>query len=78
MGVVDQDDCMCKGAEVEKVMALPCKGPELALEKQAGDTSVHHKEFDIYSESAGESPRIFKQIWKISHNGRIGWRRGRS
>lgn len=78
MGVADQADCMCKGAEVEKSMALPCKGQELALEKQAGDPSVHPKEFDIYSESAGESPRIFKQIWKTSHNGRIERRIGRS
>ena len=53
---------MWEGVEVEKNRALPCKGPELALEKQAGDPSVHPKEFDIYSESAGDSPRIFKEI----------------
>lgn len=74
MGVADQSDCMCKGAEVEKSMALPCKRPELALENQARDPSVHPEQFDIYSESAGKSLRIFKQIWKTSHNSRIGWR----
>lgn len=67
---------MCKEAEVEKSMALPCEGPEVALEKRAGNPSVHPKEFDIYSESAGESPTIFKQIQKTSHNGRVGWRIG--
>lgn len=32
------------------------------------------KDFEVYSESAEESLRIFKQIWKTSHNGRVGWR----
>lgn len=36
------------------------------------------KDFEVYSESAEESLRIFKQIWKTSHNGRVGWRIGGS
>lgn len=71
---MDRVDCMCKGTEVGKSMALLCDRLKLTLGQQAGDPHVHSKDFGTYSESVGEALMILKQIWKTSHNHRIGWR----